>query len=763
MLVAMFVVMTVLDLCFPLHLPDQRDLYARVVLDRSGRPLRAFPDSNGVWRYATTLDEVSPYYLEALLTYEDQRFWQHPGIDPVALVRAAVSNLKNRRIVSGGSTLSMQVARLLHPHSRTLAGKLYQMLRTLQLEWHLSKTDILTLYCNIAPFGGTIEGVQAASYSYLHKPASELTRAEAALLAVLPQSPTRFRPDLHPQAAQQARDKVLQRMVELGVWSQIQADDARLEQVYANRLTPSLHAPLLARRLSSNTNPLQHNLQTTIDGDLQAALEDYVSYYIEGQAEKTSAAVLVVDNHRSEILAYIGTADFGNRDRFGHVDMIPALRSPGSTLKPFLYAMAMDDGLIHSQSLLRDSPQHWQNYRPGNFSGGFSGPVSAAEALQRSLNVPAVALLDKFGPASFTARLRNGGVPLTTADADASLSVILGGTGISLETLVRGYSAFANGGLSRPLRMTLNPAEPDEQSRFLFSPQAAWVTQEILSNVSRPDSIRTVSALARQQKLAWKTGTSYGFRDSWAVGVDRNYTVGVWVGRPDGTPNPGASGRTNAGPLLHAIVDHLPNSREPIPRPDGIRQETICWPLGTPVSEQPLSHCHKKQLAWIIHDTIPPSWPDDQQPLQRNPLTVQISETGQRVHSGCATPDSTTTSVALWPSDIEQWLPAGLRRNAQLPSYAPQCQHPLGGAKVSIGSLTDGAIYRAPANSSNLPTIPLEASGGSGNLHWYINGRYYHSNPPLIAAHFTPEHRGDFQIVVSDDAGNLDKVSVQVQ
>jgi len=751
-----------LDACFPLHLPDPQDLYARVVLDRDGRPLRAFPDSTGVWRYATTLDDVSPYYLEALLTYEDQRFWQHPGIDPLALARAALSNISNRRIVSGGSTLSMQVARLLHPHSRTLTGKLYQMLRTVQLEWHLSKTEILTLYCNIAPFGGTIEGVQAASYTYLHKPANQLTRAEAALLAVLPQSPTRFRPDLHPQAAQQARNKVLQRMVELNVWTQTDADDAKLEQVYANSLKPPLHAPLLARRLITElSQPLQRNLQSTIDGDLQASIEDYVRYYIESQSEKTSAAVLVVNNSREEVLAYVGTADFGNRERFGHVDIVPALRSPGSTLKPFLYAMAFDEGLIHSHSLLKDSPQHWQNYRPGNFSGGFAGPVSAAEALQRSLNVPAVALLSKFGPATFTAQLRNGGVPLSTADADASLAVILGGTGIRLEDLVRGYSAFANGGLSRPLRLTTQ--QPQEQARYLFSPEAAWVTQEILSNVSRPDGIRSISALAGHHKLAWKTGTSYGFRDAWAIGVDRNYTVGVWVGRPDGTANPGASGRTSAGPLLHAIVDHLPNAREPIPRPEGVRQETICWPLGTLVSEQSQMQCHRKHLAWIIHDTVPPSWPDDTQPLQQNPLTVQLNSAGQRVHSGCLGAHNRAQSVALWPSDLEQWLPARLRRQTLLPAYAPDCPVPLASSQVTIGSVNDGAIYQAPVNHTQLPVIPLKASGGSGDLHWYINGKYLESTLALNTLQFNPPNKGEYQIVVSDDAGNIDKVSIRIQ
>lgn len=758
--------LVILDHRFPLNLPSPQDLFARVVLDKQGRPLRAFPDHRGVWRYAVSLEQVSPLYLEALLTYEDQRFWQHPGIDPIALVRAFVSNLRNGRVVSGGSTLSMQVARLLHPHSKTLLGKLYQMLRTLQLEWHLSKKDILTLYCNIAPFGGTIEGVQAASYTYLNKPVQDLTRAEAALLAVLPQSPTKFRPDLHPNAAQQARDKVLQRMVDLQVWTPQQAQQARIENVYAVRHIPEQHAPLLARRLVASidhSQPLQRALRTTIDGDLQPALEDYVRYYIESQAEKTSAAVLVVDNHTSQVLSYIGTADFANRERFGHVDMVQAVRSPGSTLKPFLYALALDEGIIHSHSLLSDSPQNWNDYRPGNFSGGFSGPVSATSALQRSLNIPAVSLLDKFGPHNFSAQLKNAGVSLITPDNTANLTLILGGTGTSLENLVRGFSAFANGGLSQPLQFLLDQPT-QEQGRFFFSPQAAWVVQHMLSGVSRPGSLRTVNAIAEQRKLAWKTGTSYGFRDSWAIGVDNDYTVGVWVGRPDGTPNPGASGRANAGPLLHAIVDHLPHARQPIQQPQGIDQVAICWPLGTAENEQPSAHCHQRHLAWIINNTIPPSWPDRMRPLQANPLTVLVDrKTKKRIHSGCTDTGVDQIDIALWPIELESWLPKKYRPIHQLPAFSTSCTHLTSSGNVFISGIADDTVFQAPVNTNKLPSIPLFANGGDGNYHWYINGQYHHSSKPLITSYFTPTAKGEYQVVVSDALGNTDKVHITIQ
>jgi penicillin-binding protein 1C len=328
------------DRLWPLPLP--KDDLARVVLAEDGTPLWRFADANGVWRYPVATDEVSPYYLDALLTYEDRWFYQHPGVNPLALVRATWQNLTGARVVSGGSTLSMQVARLLDPHSRTLPGKLRQLWRTAQLEWHLSKDQILNLYLNRAPFGGTLQGVAAASWAYLGKSPQQLTHAEAALLAVLPQAPSRLRPDRHPQRAQEARDKVLRRLAEFQVWPQSAVDEALEEPLLlAPRLEPSL-APLLARRLNRPDSPPL--IRTTLDATLQRRLEDLLLGWRARLPEHTSAAILVVEEESMAVRAYLGSVDINDARRFGHVDMISALRSPGSTLKPFLYGMALDAG-----------------------------------------------------------------------------------------------------------------------------------------------------------------------------------------------------------------------------------------------------------------------------------------------------------------------------------------------------------------------------------------------------------------------------------
>ncbi|NQD95573.1 peptidoglycan glycosyltransferase PbpC, partial [Pseudomonas sp. CrR25] len=602
------------DRLFPLPLPG--DDLARVVLAEDGTPLWRFADADGVWRYPVGAAEVSPYYLEALLTYEDRWFYQHPGVNPLALVRAAWQNLSGGRVVSGGSTLSMQVARLLDPHSRSLAGKLKQLWRTAQLEWHLSKDEIVGLYLNRAPFGGTLQGVAAASWSYLGKSPADLTRAEAALLAVLPQAPSRLRPDRHPERAQAARDKVLARLADFDVWPRSAVADALEEPVLlAPRRQPRL-APLLARRLNTPGSPPL--IRTTIDATLQRRLEELLLGWRARLPERTSAALLVVEQPSMAVRAYLGSVDIGDAARFGHVDMIAALRSPGSTLKPFLYGMALDAGLIHSESLLQDVPRRYGDYRPGNFAAGFSGAVSASQALASSLNLPAVQLLEAYGAKRFAGELRHVGVPLALPPlAEPNLALILGGAGSRLEDLVGGYSAFARGG--RVARLRFQPQDVLDERRLL-SPGAAWIVRRILSGQARPDRDPRAQLMQRPT-LAWKTGTSYGFRDAWAIGVAPRHIIGVWIGRPDGTPVPGQFGLASAAPLLLQVHDLLSNrdsqrgiSLPADPQPAEVGVAAICWPLGQPMAKSE-PNCRRQRFAWTLAGTTPPTLQAQDQPL----------------------------------------------------------------------------------------------------------------------------------------------------
>ncbi|WP_457791735.1 peptidoglycan glycosyltransferase PbpC [Pseudomonas syringae] len=750
------------DRLWPLPLP--KDDLARVVLAEDGTPLWRFADANGVWRYPVTNQQVSPYYLEALLTYEDRWFYSHPGVNPLALVRASWQNLRGARVVSGGSTLSMQVARLLDPHSRTLPGKFRQLWRTLQLEWHLSKDEILSLYLNRAPFGGTLQGVAAASWAYLGKSPQNLTRAEAALLAVLPQAPSRLRPDRHPQRAQLARDKVLRRLAEFQVWPQGSVDEALEEPLWlAPRQEPSL-APLLARRLNRpNSPPL---IRTTLDAPLQRRMEDLLMGWRARLPERTSAAILVVEAENMAVRAYVGSVDISDAKRFGHVDMVTALRSPGSTLKPFLYGMAMDAGLIHSESLMQDVPRRYGDYRPGNFSTGFGGPVAASSALSMSLNLPAVQLLEVYGPKRFAAELRNGGVPLTLPPlAEPNLALILGGAGSRLEDLVAGYSAFARGGRSADVRL-----QPQDRlrERRMMSPGAAWIIRRILSGQSRPD-IDPRAELVQRPQLAWKTGTSYGFRDAWAIGVGPRFLVGVWIGRPDGTPVPGQFGLASAAPLMLQVHDVLVNrdSQRGIAAPVqavplNVGVAAICWPLGQPMSKSD-PNCRRQRFAWTLDDTTPPTLQAADQPLGLGlQERIWVNDKGLRVSASCS--DAQPRDIALWPAPLEPWLPRAERREARLPPADPDCppQNLSLAPPLSIVGVREGDNLRLPAGSRQALRLKLSALGGSGRRWWFIDGA------PMAdtdARHdFTPtlNKPGRYQLSVLDESGQTARVEFSV-
>ncbi len=750
------------DRIWPLPLP-QDDL-ARVVLAEDGTPLWRFADANGVWRYPVHTSEVSPYYLDALLTYEDRWFYQHPGVNPLALVRATWQNLSGARVVSGGSTLSMQVARLLDPHSRTLHGKLRQLWRTAQLEWHLSKDEILNLYLNRAPFGGTLQGVAAASWAYLGKSPSQLTHAEAALLAVLPQAPSRLRPDRHPQRAQQARDKVLRRLAEFQVWPQSAVDEALEEPLLlAPRLEPSL-APLLARRLNRPDSPPL--IRTTLDATLQRRLEDLLLGWRARLPEHTSAAILVVEEESMAVRAYLGSVDINDTKRFGHVDMISALRSPGSTLKPFLYGMALDDGLIHSESLLQDVPRRYGDYRPGNFSMGFTGAVPASTALSSSLNLPAVQLLEAYGPKRFAAQMRIGGVPLALpALAEPNLALILGGAGSRLEDLVSGYSALARDGKSATLRL-----QPDDtlRERPLLSPGAAWIVRRILSGQARPDRDPRAE-LVQRPVLAWKTGTSYGFRDAWAIGVGPRYLIGVWIGRPDGTPVPGQFGLASAAPLMLQVHDVLTNrdsqrgiSAPVKPVPANIGVAAICWPLGQPMSRSD-PNCRRQRFAWTLDNTTPPTLQALDQPLSVGLMeSIWVNPKGLRVDAHC--PGATPKNIALWPAPLEPWLPRIERREARIPASDPDCPPPALAASspLSIVGVREGDQLRLPAASQQALRLNISALGGSGRRWWFLNGAPLgdSANQDSINASF--ERLGRYQLSVLDEAGQTARLEFSV-
>lgn len=762
-LVALLLAAFTLDRQFPLHLPAP-DTGSTVALARDGTPLRAFADSDGVWRYPTTAKQVSPLYLTALLNYEDRWFYRHPGVNPYALLRGIAGGLRHGRIVSGGSTLTMQVARIIQPIPHTFRGKLVQIFRALQLEAHLSKAQILDLYLNHAPFGGPIEGVEAASWAYLGKPATRLSHAEAALLAVLPQSPSRLRPDRHPQAARAARDKVLRRMRDLGVWSAAEVRDAAIEPVVARSLRAPLSAALLAERLHRE-QPRARRITSTIDANLQRAAEDRVSTYLSRLPSHTSAALLVVDNATLEARIYVGTSDFANPQRHGYIDMVAAPRSPGSTLKPFLYGLALDDGLITSQSLLVDAPQDFGGYKPGNFDEAFSGPVSAAEALQRSLNVPAVDVLDRVGPARFMARLANGGLDLgLPAGAQPNLSIVLGGTATRLENLVGAYTAFANDGIAgTPRYTTEQPARP----RRLLSSGAAWIIRDILaSNPADVEGGPLAGAINRHATVAWKTGTSYGYRDAWSIGVTDRWTVGVWIGRPDGTPSPGQYGAVTALPLLFQIVDMLPSrGGHARAQPASVSRRDICWPLGGAFENTPASLCRQRRSAWVLDDALPPTFAErDLGAWSAGLLSLRVDTKGQRLSGACHAAHERTIQLARWPALATPWLGVDDRAAAALPPLAPGCAADSldRATPIRIAGLASGVTLRRAPNSDQPLRVTLRALGADGEVQWLLDGRLQGSSVGAAAQTIALHRAGPHTVTALTGDGAFSAVRFHV-
>ncbi|MCC1481887.1 penicillin-binding protein 1C [Roseibaca sp. Y0-43] len=523
------------------------------VLAEDGTLLRAYTVADGRWRLAVDPARVDQTYLALLLAYEDRRFHTHPGVDPVAMVRAFWQSARAGRMVSGGSTLTMQVARLLEDGpTGTWAGKARQIRVALALERQLHKDAILSLYLHLAPMGGNLEGLRAGSFAWFGKDPARLTPAQAALLVALPQSPARRSPDRDAAAARMARDRVLDRAVTARVLTRAEAEAAKREAIpTARRPFPAL-APHLADRLVAAL-PAQKLHRTTLNASLQTALEELARDTLRDLPPRAGLALVVADAQTGRIRAHIGGA-YGDDARGGFNDMTRAMRSPGSALKPLVYGLAFSDGLAHPETLVNDRPASFGGYAPQNFDGRFRGPVTVREALQLSLNLPVVEMTNSLGPARLMSALRSAGVD-TALDGQPGLAVALGGVGVSLEGLVQLYAGIARRG--EAVTLTTAPG-PVAQGAQVIRPEAAWHLGQILARAPRP-------AHLPGWPLAFKTGTSYGHRDAWAVGFDGQHVAGVWIGRADGTPLPGTFGLDAAAPVLFETFARLGPRPAPLP------------------------------------------------------------------------------------------------------------------------------------------------------------------------------------------------------
>lgn len=560
-LVTLYVLLPLLalDALFPPPLTRFNEV-SGVVMDRRGAVLRVFPVDDGKWRLRAHVEELDPDFVSSLMAYEDKRFMSHGGVDFAAMVRATGSLVTSGRIVSGGSTITMQTARLLEPRPRNVMSKVIESIRAWQLERRYTKEEILELYLTLAPYGGNLEGVRAASWAYFGREPDNLSPDQIAMLIALPQSPEARRPDLHPQAAIVARERVLMRLADEGLFAKDLAAESADYPAPKRMSFPTLAWHASEEALHRAKDP--DNISTTLDMALQKEVEQLAARAAGPSREGVQVAIMAVDIPTREVRAVAGSANRASAG--GWIDLTNRPRSPGSTLKPFIYGMAFDDGVASPNTRISDAPRRFASYRPDNFDRTFRGDVTVAQALQHSLNVPAVAALDEVGAQRFAAALSFAGADLSmplTADEDAGLAIALGGAGLTVRDVALLYAALGDGGRALPLHWLKSESEAaltkKEQATQIMSAQSARQIVDILGSAPAPEGRMPALLTQEAPVISFKTGTSYGYRDAWAAGSGSNHAVVVWIGHADSSPRPGVTGRDAALPVLFDVYDAI--------------------------------------------------------------------------------------------------------------------------------------------------------------------------------------------------------------
>lgn len=725
--------------------------FSQRVRDRNGNVLRVTLTADQKYRISTPLKEISPALVEATLRFEDKYYDKHPGVNPVSLLRATWGLVSSAQTRAGASTITMQLARLrYHLRTRTVTGKLRQIVYAIELERHYSKAQILEAYLNLAPYGRNIEGVGAASEIYFSKSATRVTGAEAVALSVIPQSPTRRA--LVAGGENEHVTNAQQRWYLRSSTEEAPALTFRAEARTRHQLTAPHFVQQVIESKTAGTE-----MSTTLDLALQQMLEKRVADYIAQNGDRGihNAAALLIDFKTMEVLAQIGSSDFSNIEIQGQVDGTRRPRSPGSTLKPFVYALALDQGQIHPLTLLKDAPHTFGDYNPENFDREFLGPIRASDALARSRNVPAVTLTSELSHPTFYEFLRNAGVSLPKPASFYGLSLPLGGSEVTMEDLVRLYAALANGGRLQPLRRFLHEPVTTKINR-LFSPEAAFLTLDMLGKIPRPGM--TNADLARTAPVFWKTGTSHGFRDAWSVAVFDHYVLAVWIGNFDGKRNASFIGRTAAAPLLFQMIDGL-RTREParfephLPPPElNLKRVEFCSVSG----QLPTSFCPHRTESWFIPGISPIATCD----VHREVLVD--ASTGLRVVQDDGKQTLKREVFEFWPSDLLALFErAGVPRKLP-PPFSPSMDNELlarGGHPPKINlPANEMTISQQPANTRGIP-LRAETETGVRKLYWFADKTFLGECDAHEVLCWKPAP-GAYQLIALDDHGRSASRSV---
>jgi penicillin-binding protein 1C len=732
-----------LHLRYPLQVnPD----YSPVITAADGSVINAFLSRDDKWRMQLEAHEINPLLRKAILLKEDRYFYLHPGVNPVALGRALFHNLARGRTTSGASTITMQVARLLYPRERTYRHKLQEIFRAFQLEWHYSKDEILLLYLNLVPYGGNIEGVKAASVLYFQQSPRELSLAQAVTLTVIPNKPSSLRIGKRNARITAFRDKWLRYYQSRGAFSDKEIADALAEPLAAVRLQAPRVAPHFAYRMWRQ-HPGQAIIRTTLNRRLQETVAQLAYNYLQPLRRQNihNVSVLVVNNKTRAVEAYLGSADFLDQQHGGQVDGVRALRSPGSTLKPLLYGLAFDRGLLTPKTIISDVPVDYAGYRPENYFGDYSGNITVEQALATSLNVPAVKVLDRLGVPAFVRKLQEAELSgVKKAGHELGLSLILGGCGVKLEELTALYGALANNGTWRPLRW--QQADTTTTGKQLLSPAAAFMVNQILTQLKRPDLPHNAHNSSRLPQIAWKTGTSYGRKDAWSIGYNKNYTVGVWVGNFTAEGVPELNGTDTATPLLFDLFNAIDynSPRHWFQAPAQLAYRSVCPETGKPQNTfcpngvrdafipgvSPAAKCDHLKEVWVSADA------------SYAYCTTCLPETGYR--------------RAWYPNyapEILTFFAAEHLPYRKIPAHNPRCPRIFQDHAPVITSPTADMEYLLERAEGQQLMLQGSAHNDVRQLSWYVNDQFLQTAAATAPLFFRPTRSGRYKISCTDDQG----------
>jgi penicillin-binding protein 1C len=747
---AILLLIVVLDLLFPL--PRKKE-FSKEIHAEDGTLLTAYLTSDDKWRLRTELEEVSLELIKAVVEKEDSWFYWHPGINPVSIFRALYTNLMNSETQLGASTITMQVARMLEPKNRTYINKLGELFRALQLEIKYSKEEILELYLSLLPFGGNIEGVKSASYIYFNRPPGKLSLAQSIMLAVIPNDPNSLRLDRSNEEIVKNRNYWINKFKQEKIFSSADLKDALDEPVEKNRYAIPVTAPHFSNSVKDNFKG--DILNTTLELSLQQTAENILLRNVRRVFYKgiTNGAVLIIDNRNSSVVAYCGSADFYDESSFGQVNGITAIRSPGSTLKAALYAYAFDDGNLTPLMKFADIPTDFHGYQPDNYDLKFYGNVTTEFALVNSLNIPAVKLLEQVGMNNFVVFLENCGFnQIQKQKSKLGLSMILGGCGTNLQELTRLFSAFARKGKLYQLNFILDEEEVNGEQ--IFSEASSYLIANILSGTSRSD-IADLSNYSKLPKFAWKTGTSYGKRDAWAIGFNPNYTIGVWMGNFNGVGSPNLSGAEAAVPLLFDLFNAIDYDSDVkwFEVPEELITREVCSESGL----VPTPFCKNVTRDFAIKDQSH----NDVCNIHK-PVYVNLDETVQYCTGCLPSSDYKKTIYAVYEPELSVWLSQNKSVYHKPPQHNPNCNAKFAEDGPKILSPSEDYEYFLEKNSGQ-EILLLAASDSRVKTHyWYVNEKFIKKTKPGERVFFIPEEK-ELKITCLDDKGRDGNVKVSIK